>query len=74
MAACTGNGTMAPACLRTAARSAMSAGSPARNPARYEARFDVFDSEWMAISPVVSPSHTRGSRIETGSASQAKPR
>lgn len=38
------------------------------------ARFDVFDSEWIAISPVWSPPHTLGSRIETASPSQVSPR
>ena len=34
----------------------------------------VFDSEWMASSPVWSPSHTDGCSSETGSASQPRPR
>jgi hypothetical protein len=60
IAACTGPGTIIPACLRIASRSATSAGSPVTNPARYPARLDRLDSECTASTPVVRPAaHVR---------------
>ena len=65
IAACTGAGTIMPACLRTSSRSATSAGR--RRPSRpgSPARFERFDSEWTASRPVWPPRRRPGAARTT---------
>src|SRR5690606_6087205 len=73
IAACTGAGTIIPACLRTSSSRFTSATSPVTNPARYPAMLERLDRECTASSPSWDPSHTSGWRIDTGALSASQP-
>src|SRR2546421_709175 len=68
IAACTGAGTIIPACFRPSSSADTNDGSPATNPARYPARLDRLDSECTVSTPSYDVPHTDSS--DEGTASQ----